>query len=163
MPSRDWLGLNLAACHTLVIEHASKSYLVDGAPTLADAQALLTDLADALNATLTDDDRFNQFANDVLQDNASPEDRGALKEALKVVAKLRTDYNDRNMPKDDAPQFGFGRIDAVGAIMNEVSVRFLDLPENHKVANAPVSYPFLWDTPHHDKVQWNGSCAQHFV
>ena len=23
-------------------------------------------------------------------------------------------------------------------------------------ANAPVSYPFLWDTPHHDYVQWNG-------
>jgi hypothetical protein len=23
-------------------------------------------------------------------------------------------------------------------------------------ANAPVSYPFLWDTPRHDYVQWNG-------
>ncbi|MEP7073445.1 MAG: di-heme-cytochrome C peroxidase [Nitrosospira sp.] len=23
-------------------------------------------------------------------------------------------------------------------------------------ANAPVSYPFLWDTPQHDYVQWNG-------
>ena len=22
--------------------------------------------------------------------------------------------------------------------------------------NAPVSYPFLWDTPRHDYVQWNG-------
>jgi cytochrome c5 len=22
--------------------------------------------------------------------------------------------------------------------------------------NAPVSYPFLWDTPHSDRVQWNG-------
>ena len=22
--------------------------------------------------------------------------------------------------------------------------------------NAPVSYPFLWDTPQHDYVQWNG-------
>lgn len=25
-----------------------------------------------------------------------------------------------------------------------------------KPANAPVSYPFLWDIPHHDYVQWNG-------
>ncbi len=24
------------------------------------------------------------------------------------------------------------------------------------VPNAPVSYPFLWDTPQHDYVQWNG-------
>ena len=26
-------------------------------------------------------------------------------------------------------------------------------------ANAPVSYPFLWDTPRHDFVQWNGSAG----
>jgi cytochrome c553 len=26
-------------------------------------------------------------------------------------------------------------------------------------ANAPVSYPFLWDTPQHDFVQWNGITA----
>lgn len=25
--------------------------------------------------------------------------------------------------------------------------------------NAPVSYPFLWDTPQHDYVQWNGIAA----
>lgn len=25
--------------------------------------------------------------------------------------------------------------------------------------NAPVSYPFLWDTPQHDYVQWNGLAA----
>lgn len=25
--------------------------------------------------------------------------------------------------------------------------------------NAPVSYPFLWDTPQHDYVQWNGVAA----
>ncbi len=26
-------------------------------------------------------------------------------------------------------------------------------------ADAPVSYPFLWDVPHHDYVQWNGLAA----
>jgi mono/diheme cytochrome c family protein len=26
-------------------------------------------------------------------------------------------------------------------------------------SNAPVSYPFLWDTPQHDYVQWNGIVA----
>ena len=33
------------------------------------------------------------------------------------------------------------------------------MPGNVKPANAPVSYPFVWDTPQHDKVQWNGSIA----
>ena len=28
-----------------------------------------------------------------------------------------------------------------------------------KAANAPVSYPFLWDIPQHDYVQWNGIVA----
>ncbi|MGH1588496.1 di-heme-cytochrome C peroxidase [Methylobacterium phyllosphaerae] len=35
----------------------------------------------------------------------------------------------------------------------------IDLHEPGNVAepNAPVSYPFLWDTSWHDRVQWNGS------
>ena len=41
--------------------------------------------------------------------------------------------------------------------MNEVTSRFLEAPQNQKECNAPVSYPFLWDTPFHDRVQWNGS------
>ena len=28
---------------------------------------------------------------------------------------------------------------------------------NARVADAPVSYPFLWDAPQHDWVQWNGA------
>ena len=33
----------------------------------------------------------------------------------------------------------------------------LAFPPTSERANAPVSYPFLWDTPQHDRVQWNGS------
>ena len=33
----------------------------------------------------------------------------------------------------------------------------LDVPANARVADAPVSYPFLWDAPQHDWVQWNGA------
>ena len=29
-------------------------------------------------------------------------------------------------------------------------------PSPRKPADAPVSYPFLWDTPQHDVVQWLG-------
>ena len=31
------------------------------------------------------------------------------------------------------------------------------MAENAEPATAPVSYPFIWDTPQHDRVQWNGS------
>ena len=33
----------------------------------------------------------------------------------------------------------------------------LGVPDNASPANAPVSYPFIWDTPQHDRVEWNGA------
>jgi hypothetical protein len=35
----------------------------------------------------------------------------------------------------------------------------LDIPANHGASDAPVSFPFLWDAPQLDWVQWNGSVA----
>ena len=64
---------------------------------------------------------------------------------------------------DDPPlehPYGYGRLDAFGRIFNrvaEINAGSRQLPT--KPANAPVSYPFLWDTPHHDFVQWNGIVA----
>jgi Cytochrome c len=155
--AREWLGMNCSACHTNVIEYGDKSYLIDGAPTLADVQGLLTALSKALDATVSDAGRFERFAKTVLGGEDSPAKRDELMAELKYVAKKRGDYNARNMPKADATQFGFGRVDAIGAILNEVTVRFLDEPANHHAADGPVSYPFLWDTPYHDRVEWNGS------
>ena len=56
----------------------------------------------------------------------------------------------------------YARLDAVGAIVNEVyyhAVKAADLTSPTvatKPADAPVSYPCLWDTPQHDVVQWLG-------
>ena len=33
----------------------------------------------------------------------------------------------------------------------------MNIPANNRTPNAPVSYPFLWDTSWHNVVQWNGS------
>ena len=70
----------------------------------------------------------------------------------------------RNFP--DASPPGYGRVDAFGAIVNEVFHEAAVIPPgtpaaaaalvNSKPADAPVSYPFLWDTPQHNVVQWNG-------
>ena len=60
------------------------------------------------------------------------------------------------------PPLRYGRLDAVDAIVNEVyyhAVTAADLISpivGAKLANAPVSYPFLWDTPQHDFVEWLG-------
>lgn len=151
------LGLTCAACHTNVLRFQQTTYLIDGAPTLGDFETLLRRLATALAQTNSDAAKFQRFADRVLGPGALPADRAALQKQLQKTATFRGDYNDRNLPQAGSPGFGPGRVDAFGAIMNEVSSTFGQLPLNHFPANAPVSYPFLWDTPQHDKVQWNGA------
>ncbi|MFA6163367.1 MAG: cytochrome c [Methylobacter sp.] len=55
----------------------------------------------------------------------------------------------------------YGRLDAFGAILNRVTSSLLDIPSNDTPANAPISYPFLWNTSQLDWVQWNGSASNH--
>lgn len=166
--SRRWLGLTCAACHTTEIRLGTTAYRVDGAPTHADVQALLADLAGAMQRTLTDTDKFDRFADSVLGANNSAANRSELKAELAKSIKLRVGYNLRNFvgydPKqiDPVPPTRFGRLDAVDAIVNEVywrSVRNADLDKPTVVArpaDALVSYPCIWDTPQHDRVEWLG-------
>lgn len=55
--------------------------------------------------------------------------------------------------------YGYGRLDAFGAILNRVCETGLEIPGNHAESNAPVSFPFLWLTPQLDWVQWNSSVS----
>jgi hypothetical protein len=52
-------------------------------------------------------------------------------------------------------------VDAFGAILNEISATFLGIDKNWRAANTPVNYPFIWDAPQHDFVQWNGAGENH--
>ena len=151
------LGLTCAACHTQQIVVGDKSLLVDGAPTLADYEMFQTTLADALKDTVNVTDKFKRFADRILGAAATDAQRGELMTELKGSLAVRESYNARNLSRTPALKYGPGRVDAFGAILNQVSSVAGKLPENHFVADAPVSYPFLWDTPQHDFVQWNGA------
>ena len=117
----------------------------------------------SLERTLEADEaaRFDRFATAVLGSDDSAPNREVLRERAGRVLELRRAYNERNLPAAGDPQFGFARVDAFGAILNEVTGGFLDIGRNYERADAPVSFPFLWDTPHHDVVQWNGSARNH--
>jgi mono/diheme cytochrome c family protein len=153
----EGLGVTCAACHTGIITYQKTAFLIDGAPTLGDMETLLRELAQSLRATAQQDDKFARFASRILGPASSRDEQLDLREAVRSVAKQRADYNARNMSHGPAPRFGPGRIDAFGAIFNEVSATFLGIPENARPANAPVSFPCLWDAPQHDRVQWNGA------
>ncbi len=152
----DAMGLTCAACHTNQINFEGTALIVDGAPSLMDVSAALVALEKALDATASDPQKFSRFADAVLAQR-TPQTDAILRLQLQAAALKRRDYNVRNLPADPVNAFGRGRIDAFGAILNEVLVRFVGDPLNHAPANAPVSYPFLWDTPQHDLVQWNGA------
>jgi hypothetical protein len=155
--SENYLGLTCAACHTGYVQYRNTMYLLDGAPTQGNFEELLRQLTEAMNATVANDEKFDRFAKAVLGEARSTDTKTILRSQLSAAVQLRAAYNDRNLPAAGATPFGPGRVDAFGAIMNEVAERFAQVAGNHTAANAPVSYPVLWDAPQHDFVQWNGA------
>lgn len=159
--SDQWLGMTCAACHTGQIEFGGRRILVDGAPAMADFETFTEELVDALQTTLSDTAKFDRFAARVL--NQRPEDisrrqKSRLKADLKRITEMRAAYNARNTGPH---RYGYARLDAIGAILNQLThAAYPDSPAPdgaYPPADAPVSFPYLWDTPHYDRVQWNGS------
>lgn len=151
-----WVGMNCAACHTNEITYQGKRMRIEGAPTLADFQGFMQSLNRALKNTKDDAEKFSRFADKVLKDQEdSSSNRNLLKQALtNLVAWQQKVENANKTPL----QYGFGRLDAFGHIFNKVaiSVERDGGARTYHASNAPVSYPFLWNVPQHDKVQWNG-------
>jgi hypothetical protein len=168
-----WLGMSCAACHTAELHLGEVAYRVDGAPTQGNVQALLSDLIVAVKNTADDAAKFDRFATKVLAGAGKNDDAGRT-ELKRQIAKwfaIRTGYNRRNFPGYDPAAatakgplgFGsFGQLDAVGAIVNEVywnAAKPQDLNNPtavSKPADAPVSYPFLWNAHQQDRIQWLG-------
>jgi hypothetical protein len=152
-----YLGMTCAACHTAEIEYqkadATQRLRIDGAPATANFQLFLTELTAASRATLSDADRFQKFAHEVLGARYSATRAGELKTDFAAWVKQFGDFMDKSLP---ASPWGPARLDAFGMIFNRVAGKDLGLPDNFKVADAPVSYPFLWNASRQDKTQWNG-------
>jgi hypothetical protein len=160
----DWLGLTCAACHTAELHYQGTAYRIDGGPGQADMDGFLTALTAALKATLDTPAKFDRFADKVLAGGGGPtaRTRDELRAQLEVASRNRAAYDELNR----APHaYGFARLDAFGRILNKLLAHDLAVtdPSQAKAPDAPVSYPFLWDTPHHDYVQWNAIARNRIV
>lgn len=148
----NWLGVTCAACHTAKIEYQEKNMRVDGAPTMANLSQFLRDLQAALKATYDDGldngDKFKRYAK-----NFPDEWDQALLERLGRVVTEGEMWHHRNDPPTPP---GFARFDAVGLIFNQLIFMSGSEPVGHVKNDAPVSFPFIWDTSHHNQTQWNG-------
>jgi hypothetical protein len=156
-----YIGMTCAACHTGQLEYKETLMQIDGAPTRGDLYAFLTELRDALQATRTDDDKFERFAQEVLGGGNTPIKRTQLRTKLSAYTDRFNTFLEKSLPLDN--QWGFARADAFGMIFNRVATYDLGVTSNYKTANAPVSYPFLWGIAYHDKVQWDGSAPNENV
>jgi len=154
---KTFIGFTCAACHTSQINYQGVAIRIDGGTTLADMEQMLKSLAAALQASLEQPEKLDRLAQKVLQKNY-PAGKEAFKAELADAAKKIARYNQINEPLhgDKSVAYGYARLDAFGRIYNRILDHLTPNEPNSNPANAPVSYPQLWDTPQHDFVQWNG-------
>ncbi|WLG87142.1 di-heme-cytochrome C peroxidase [Pseudomonas cucumis] len=148
-----WVGMNCSACHTAQINFEGQNLVINGGPTNADFQNFFKELRAALSTTASDPEKFERFAKHVLEDDLSKGNRQRLKKSLD---SLNAFYAQNETLNATDLQYGPGRLDAVGHIFNKISQVTQAKPPTPNPSDAPVSYPFLWNTPQHDVLQWNG-------
>ena len=179
---QDYIGFTCAACHTTQVNYndeqngISVGIRIDGGPSMADVQTMFKELEHALKESLYDEkapDKFNRLAEAILSPDATENQKLGFRDQVKEQYLRIKNFNEKDDPEKgkveplegpNDPQnarknggYGYGRLDAFGRIFNRIeSVRSPIGGNGYHPANAPVSYPFLWDTPHHDFVQWNG-------
>jgi hypothetical protein len=165
---RAYLDITCAACHTGELRYNGQAIRIDGGAAMHSLASTVPTLRGgsfgqalgmSMTATYYNPLKFRRFAHEVLGVNYE-RDRDQLRRDFKQVFDrlLGTAYNDWH--RDLYPtEEGFGRTDAFGRIANTAFGDALD-SANYRVANAPVSYPQLWDIWKLDWVQWNGSAMQ---
>ena len=151
------LGMTCAACHTGQIEYVkngvTQQLRIDGAPATANFQLFLSDLTAAARATQSDSARFDKFAHAAIGSRYTSSRADALKSDFSDWVKQWGSFMDKSLP---ASPWGPGRLDAFGMIFNRVAGKDLGIDGNFRGADAPVSYPFLWNASRQDRTQWNG-------
>ena len=161
-----WVGLTCAACHTAQLTYQGKPLTVDGAPSLFDFQSFIEALDAALVQTRAaagpgaDAGRWDRFAKAVLGAADTPETRIRLRGELDKLIAWEAAAHRLNGPDPADPRtnsrYGYGRVDAVGHIYNRVLLFGGAAQPRPNPADAPVSYPHLWNINLQTRLQWNG-------
>ena len=155
----DWIGLNCAACHTAAMTYNGQTVVVQGAPSLFDFQSFIEAVDQALVQTRdsaapgADSQRWNRFAGKVLGVNDIPANRALLLAALNKLIAWESQTEALNHTD---LRYGYGRVDAVGHIFNRILLFGGAAQPSPNPADAPVSFPHLWNTTLETQVQWDG-------
>src|SRR5439155_2340044 len=108
--------------------------------------------------------RFDRFALRLLGPDANADSRAALREQLDaVVGRVGTLHELDQKVSSRGVEEGFGRLDALNRIGNQVFSIDLGKPENYAGSSAPVHYPRIWNVHWFEWAQYNGSIGQPMV
>jgi len=158
------IGLTCAACHTGRFTYKDTAVIIDGGPALTDLFKLKQGMGVALLYTRLIPTRFDRFAERILGPDSVVADREALKYQIdQVLTQLKAVKNLEEAVASQSVLEGYGRLDALNRIGNQVFSIDLKKPENYAGSSAPVHYPRIWNTPWFDWVQYNGSIMQPMV
>lgn len=149
---KEDIGLTCAACHTGQIVYQNTAIRIDGAPALIDMIGFIKAIRDAEKATLADPQKLARFAQRLPSKKKKGDPLAAARTMLEASLAWFESYLQANA---STTVEGYGRLDAVGRIVNQV-IRYTSDPKYSAEPNAPTSFPLLWDAPRHDYVQWIG-------
>jgi len=163
------LDLNCAVCHTgelhVVWNGQRTAVRIDGGPghqdfTGSKAGQFAGDLAISLATTWFNPLKFRRFASAVLKERDDSDGRHRLSgELWDVLVDLgKQAIVEKRLGIHPVPD-GYGRTDGLGGIENAAFAVNLE-ESNYAVADAPVSYPFVWDVPWLNWVQYTTSVRQ---
>ncbi|WP_374087369.1 di-heme-cytochrome C peroxidase [Methylomicrobium lacus] len=150
----DSIGLTCAACHTGQLKYNGSTVRIDGGQSLIDLEQLQNAILASLEATLADEQKFDRFSKKIIGKFASDAQRNDL---MAKVIHYRDWWKARIERSKGITPHGPSRTDAFTIIANEVACYSLAIPENCAPAVAPTQFPFLWNTPDFDWVQYNSS------
>ena len=158
------VGLTCAGCHTGSFTYKDTAVVIDGGPALTDLFKMKQGMGVALVLTRYLPGRFSRFAERILGPDATLDDRETLKNQIdQVLGQYKKVKDLEERVASQSLLEGYGRLDALNRIGNQVFSIDLNKPENYAGSSAPVHYPRIWNTPWFDWVQYNGSIMQPMV
>ncbi|MDB5810864.1 MAG: hypothetical protein JWN94_2986 [Betaproteobacteria bacterium] len=171
------LGLTCAACHTGQLEYESNRLLIDGGAGMISLDKFRVALQTSLKYTALSGKllpmphwvptRFNRFAKRVLGDAYADEsNRDAFKQQFMELAghlKTQAELEELQTKLPNAVEEGYTRLDALNRIGNEVFQAQMGIRENMHPISGPVSFPYIWNAPWFNWVQYNSSIMQPMV
>jgi len=158
------IGFTCAACHTGRMTYQGTTIVIDGGPALTNLGKFRKAVGLSVAFTKLLPFRFSRFAKSILGENASDEAKKELERQLDQAVAQVSMINDLDTRvKGQSVDEGFGRLDALNRIGNQVFALDLKKDENYVGTSAPVHYPRIWNAPWFDWVQYNGSIEQPMV